>query len=169
MTMMMMMMMMAMLMATAGDYDGDGDDYWYPRWMETLRVYSPHSSQYAGWKGRYQDWKPMGWKHDPKPKNIAKVGKVLVCSPWLKTRGCEVTWHLTTYMFQVAEIIGTWNAGQHTHILFESFTCCWTSPEHPIFYDDKILGTTVSLFSVFLISSSSLHYINWWIKSLGLR
>ena len=37
--------------------------------------------------------------------------------PWLKTRGCEVTLHLTTYMFQVAEIIGTWDAGQHTHIL----------------------------------------------------
>ena len=27
--------------------------------------------------------------------------------PWLKTRGCEVALHLTTYMFQVAEIIGT--------------------------------------------------------------
>ena len=55
----------------------------------------------------------MGWKHDPNPKNIAKVKKIL----WLKTRGCEVTLHLATYMLQVAETIGAWDAGQHTHIL----------------------------------------------------
>ena len=57
--------------------------------------------------------------HDPNPKKIAKEGKVLTnMFPWLKTRGCEVTLHLTTYRFQVAEIIGTWDAGQHTYFLF---------------------------------------------------
>ena len=33
-----------------------------------LRVYSPHSSQYAGWKGRYQDWKPWAGNMTPTPK-----------------------------------------------------------------------------------------------------
>ena len=77
--------------------------------------------------------------HDPNPKNIAKEGKVLTnMFPWLKTRGCEVTLHLTTYRFQVAEIIGTWDAGQHTYFLFKDTCCSITGyvakPESPGFH-----------------------------------
>ena len=53
----------------------------------------------------------------PQPQKFSQSRKSTNMFPWLKTRGCEVTLHLTTYMFQVAEIIGTWDAGQHTHIL----------------------------------------------------
>ena len=53
----------------------------------------------------------------PRPQKFSQSRKSTNMFPWLKTRGCEVTLHLTTYMFQVAEIIGTWDAGQHTHIL----------------------------------------------------
>ena len=53
----------------------------------------------------------------PQPQKFSQSRKSTHMFPWLKTRGCEVTLQLTTYMFQVAEIIGTWDAGQHTHIL----------------------------------------------------
>ena len=43
----------------------------------------------------------------PQPQKYSQSRKSTSMFPWLKTRGCEVALHLTTYMFQVAEIIGT--------------------------------------------------------------
>ena len=58
-----------------------------------------------------------GLKTWPQPQKYSQSKKNTSMFPWLKTRGCEVTLHLTTYMLQVAETIGAWDAGQHTHIL----------------------------------------------------
>jgi hypothetical protein len=85
----------------------------------TLRVYSPYSANYAGWKDRYQNWKPRLQTWPQPQKYSSQRRKSTSMFPWLKTRGCEVTLHFTTYRFQVAEIIGTWDAGQHTHFFVQ--------------------------------------------------
>ena len=115
------------------------DSSLYPRWMEFLGSTAPiPANMLAERVGTKTE--SHGLETWPQPQKYSQSRKSTSMFPWLKTRGCEVTLHLTTYMFQVAEIIGTWDAGQHTHILlnlshpvseafnffFRKKTCIWS-------------------------------------------
>ena len=109
----------------------------HPRWMELLGSTAPiPANMLAERVGTKTE--SHGLETWPQPQKYSQSRKSTSMFPWLKTRGCEVTLHLTTYMFQVAEIIGTWDAGPRIYCAMAGnlgFTswlmclfsqCCWS-------------------------------------------
>ena len=109
----------------------------YPRWFELLGSTAPIPANFLAEKVGTKT-ESHGLETWPQPQKYSQSRKSTNMFPWLKTRGCEVTLHLTTYMFQVAETTGAWDAGPRIYCamagnlgfiswlmcLFSQ--CCWS-------------------------------------------